>query len=280
MSAPGSPTCVYGPRVVCGTLAPSYPPNGSGGGDEGGGSENGGGDPNNGLVSRTIYGGTLGAVGPVSPAPYVPQGQQQGSPPPSPIIHVTCPSPQYGDNMAGMAHHQHVQHVFSPALATAFIPQGHMSPIIGHPYVGMPAAFQTAAAALAPLTAPPVYIGQTSAGQPLAAEAAHAAAQSAQAAGAITSTSVPECRPEQRSSSCLWPWIILALSGLILALLAGRYFSQRYKEHHFHHHVAPDRVTSVSTSTVPGNSVGTTVPWARWFDRDTAPQRAASIYLD
>lgn len=151
-----------------------------------------------------------------------------------------------------------------PSVAGAYIPQSPvaapyvpMSPYAGYapayaPYMGAPAA------AAGPYYAPAI-----------AAAAAAASAQGADAAR--VAGVVAECRPDARSRSCVWPWIILLVVLALLAVLAWRYFAQHGGGMGSHHQqqqkqrgdgFCPDGENAERRETV--RSVLTTAPPASW----------------
>jgi hypothetical protein len=145
-----------------------------------------------------------------------------------------------------------------------------------HPY--MPASPLLGSPASYPVSPYPV-LGAAGLGAPTIAGAfgaspiaINAAAASAQDAHAIQPLVAPECKPDR--GSCVWPWIILIGVIALLAIFAGRYFSQRR-----HHDDADDR-----------NALGDRRQgWSQWLGRAaddldgfgsrvTATSR--SLYLD
>lgn len=159
-----------------------------------------------------------------------------------------------------------------PSVAGAYIPQ---SPVAG-PYVPM-SPYASYAPAYAPYMAapPPAAAAGPYYAPAIAAAAAAASAQGADAArvaGVVT-----ECRPDARSRSCVWPWIILLVVLALLAVLAWRYFAHHggsMGSHHDHHHhhdhqqkqrgdgFYPDGENAERRETV--RSVLTTAPPASW----------------
>lgn len=177
---------------------------------------------------------------PASP-PAQPLPQSPLMAPPSPLMFAPPQHPAYAPQ--------------SPVMSGPFAPPPMSPYAAGYaPYVGAPAIVPAAAPYYAPA---------------IAASAAAAAAHGADAARAAGV--VAECRPDTKSSSCAWPWIILFIVLALLALLAWRYFAQHHQ--HYDHRrrdgMAPDAANVADAVPVP---LGAPAGWTRLVDR-TVPGR-------
>jgi hypothetical protein len=163
----------------------------------------------------------------------------------------------------------------SPVPASLFVPP--MSPYAAaYP----PQAYGAAYPAPAPLVGAPYYAPA------IAAQAAAAAARDADAArvaGVVT-----ECRPDARSSSCLWPWIILFIVLILLAVLAWRYFTHHHhNDGHKHHRdgsgaEASNQERADSVRSMLDSAVPPPASWTRLAER-ASPGRFSTtraIFID
>lgn len=313
MASGGNPsngfgTCIYPApgQQIC-SIPPGYPGPGAQGG--GGGIQGGVGGARGGTSVIRTNGGLQSP--PASPeiAPGSPSltinltGCGAAA---APENDVAVQAYHHGARQSGLPYQSlQAAHVAYPTVH--YIPQSPLmaSPLLAQQHLYAPGlSIQQFPAAVAGIPAPPI-VGPVIQ-HPLAAEAANAAAYSAQAAGANTPAVVPECKPEHTSGSCLWPWIILVALLIVLGLLVARYFSQHHHHHNMPHVHNPfsgkgqevqTRTTSVtaepgSDSGAAAAAAGTSplggfaVPWASWFSDSAGPgvpsrrMSTRTLYLD